>query len=170
MIAADSNRRPADVPTDDEIRALVTACSTRAPTGVRNRALIAVMWRCGLRIAEALALRAADVDLNAGTLRVAHGKGDKSRTVGVDTTTAALLARWIDRRKALGFNGRQRLFCTITTGHRKGITLAAGSEMESPTFGTFCAVWSTKRALTGASIRTACDTLTRLGSLVRARP
>jgi len=130
VIAAASTRRPADVPTDDELRALIAACSTRAPTGVRNRALIAVMWRCGLRIAETLALRAADVDLNSGTLRVAHAKGDKSRTVGIDTTTAALLARWIDRRKALGFNGRQRLFCTITTGKRQGVTLAAGSEMD----------------------------------------
>jgi site-specific recombinase XerD len=131
-VAAASNRRPADVPTDDEVRALIAACSTRAPTGIRNRALIAVLWRCGLRIAEALALRAADVNLDSqqSSLRVAHGKGDKSRTVGIDPGTAALLARWMDRRKALGFNGRQPLFCTITTGTRKGVKLAAGSSME----------------------------------------
>jgi len=135
-IAADSTRRPADVPSDDEVRALIVACSTRAPTGVRNRALIAVLWRCGLRIAEAVGddgkggLRAADVDLDAGTLRVQHGKGDKARKVGLDTTTAALLARWLDRRKAMGFNGKQPLFCTITSGTRKGATLAAGSHMD----------------------------------------
>ena len=130
MVAAESNRRPADVPTDDELRALIAACSTRAPTGVRNRAMIAAMWRCGLRIAETLALRAADVDLDAGTLRVRHGKGDKPRAVGLDRTTTALLARWLDRRKALGFNGRQPLFCTITTGTRGGVLLKAGSELD----------------------------------------
>jgi len=68
---------------------------------VRNRALIAVLWRCGLRISEALALELRDVDLDAGTVRVRHGKGDKSRTVGIDEQTAALLARWLDRRKKL---------------------------------------------------------------------
>jgi len=31
--------------------ALIRACSTRASTGIRNRALIAVLWRSGLRIA-----------------------------------------------------------------------------------------------------------------------
>ena len=52
-----------------------------------------MLWRSGLRISEALALELRDVDLEAGTLRVRHGKGDKSRTVGVDEQTAALLAR-----------------------------------------------------------------------------
>ena len=51
------------------------ACSQRAPTGVRNRALIAVLWRSGLWISEAPALQLRDVDLQAGALRVRHGKG-----------------------------------------------------------------------------------------------
>ena len=64
--------------TEPEAIALIRACSSRAPTGVRNRALIAVLWRSGLRISEALALELRDIDLEAGTLRVRHGKGDKS--------------------------------------------------------------------------------------------
>jgi site-specific recombinase XerD len=94
-----SRRRPPEVLSEAEVVALMRACSTRAPTGVRNRALIAVMWRSGLRVSEALSLELRDLDLDAGTLRVRHGKGDKSRTVGVDEQTSALLARWIDRRK-----------------------------------------------------------------------
>lgn len=111
--SADSNRRPPDVPTDAEVRALITACSPRAPTGIRNRAMIAVMWRCGLRVGETLALEPRDADLDGGTLRVRHGKGDRSRTVGMDAQTAALVGRWIDRRGALGHNGHRRLFCTL---------------------------------------------------------
>ncbi len=112
--AADSLKRPPDVPTDNEVRALIAACSNRAPTGIRNRALIAVMWRCGLRIAEALALEVRDVDVDVGTLRVRHGKGDRSRTLGLDTQTTALLARWIDRRRGIAGNTRRRpLFCTL---------------------------------------------------------
>ncbi len=65
-----SRRRPPEVLTETEAIALMKSCSTRAPTGVRNRALIAVLWRCGLRISEALSLELRDVDLQAGTLRV----------------------------------------------------------------------------------------------------
>ena len=101
-----SRRRPPEVLSEAEAVALIKACSARAPTGIRNRALIAVLWRSGLRISEALALELRDVDLEAGTLRVRHGKGDKSRTVGVDEQTAALLARWLDRRRRLSPGAR----------------------------------------------------------------
>jgi integrase/recombinase XerC len=114
--AAESTRRDLSVPTDDEVRALIAACSNRAPTGIRNKALIAVLWRCGLRIAEALALELKDVDLTANEIDVL-GKGDKRRKLGVDDTTAALVARWIDKRASLGYNGKGTpLFCTLD-GH-----------------------------------------------------
>jgi site-specific recombinase XerD len=115
-VAAQSRKRPPEVLTGEEVRALIGACSNRAPTGIRNRALIAVLWRCGLRVGEALSLEPRDVDLDAGTLRVRHGKGDRSRTVGLDDGTQALLARWIDRRQRLGINGRRRLFCKLDGG------------------------------------------------------
>lgn len=109
-------RRPAEVLSEPEAIALIRACSSRAPTGIRNRALIAVLWRCGLRLSEALALELHDLDLEAGTLRVRHGKGDKSRTVGIDEQTAALLARWLDRRRGLGPGARAPVFCTLAGG------------------------------------------------------
>ena len=111
--SARPRRRPPEVLTEPEAIALIRACSTRAPTGVRNRALIAVLWRSGLRISEALALELRDVDLQAGSLWVRHGKGDKSRTVGVDEQTAAMLARWIDRRRKLSPGARAPIFCTL---------------------------------------------------------
>jgi integrase/recombinase XerD len=71
------------------------------------------MWRCGLRIAEALALELKDVDLDGAVIDVL-GKGDKRRKVGIDDTTAALIARWIDKRASLGYNGKGTpLFCTL---------------------------------------------------------
>jgi len=114
--ASTSRRRPPEVLTEAEAIALMKACSARAPTGVRNRALIAVLWRCGLRISEALQLELRDVDLQAGTVRVRHGKGDRSRTVGLDEQTTALLARWLDRRRKLGAGARAPIFCTLQGG------------------------------------------------------
>ena len=111
--SARPRRRPPEVLSEAEAIALIKACSSRAPTGIRNRALIAVLWRSGLRISEALALELRDVDLEAGSLRVRHGKGDKSRTVGVDEQTSALLARWLDRRRKLSPGARAPVFCTL---------------------------------------------------------
>lgn len=103
---------PPEVLTPAEVRALLHAPSGRAPTGLRNRALIAVLYGAGLRLAEALALKVADVNLDAGDIRVLHGKGDRARTAGIDAGALVHLARWLDKRRALGVrNGA--LMCTL---------------------------------------------------------
>jgi len=105
-----------EILTEREVLALIRVCSATAPSGVRNQALIAVLWRSGLRVGEALALELRDVDLTAGTLRVRHGKGDRSRTVGLDEQAAALLTRWIDRRRQLRPGARAPVLCTLAGG------------------------------------------------------
>jgi site-specific recombinase XerD len=104
---------PAEVLTPVEVNALIRACSNRAPTGVRNRALISVLYRGGLRLGEALTLKPKDVDPKEGTVAVLHGKGDRRRTVGLDPGAMGMLLRWVDRRTALGVGGRAPLFCTL---------------------------------------------------------
>ncbi|MGI8904810.1 MAG: tyrosine-type recombinase/integrase [Solirubrobacteraceae bacterium] len=49
-------------------------------------------------------------------LRVRHGKGDRSRTVGLDEQSAALMARWIDRRRQLRPGARAPVLCTLHGG------------------------------------------------------
>ena len=117
---------PVEILTTDEVTRLMQACSKRAPTGIRNRALLAVLYRGGLRIAEALALKPKDVDLAAGTITVLCGKGKKRRVVGIDAGAVALIELWLTRRKALGFNGRHRLFCTL---------------QGDPVSSTYCRTW-----------------------------
>ncbi len=104
---------PAEILTADEVTALVRACSSRAPTGIRNRALIVLLYRGGLRIAEGLALYPKDVDRQAGTVRVLRGKGNRARTIGLDPEAFALLERWLDTRARRGLNSRYPLFCTL---------------------------------------------------------
>ena len=104
---------PVEVLTEPEVRRLIKACSNRAPTGIRNRALIAILYRGGLRLGEALALLPKDLDPRAGTVAVLHGKGDKRRTIGLDPGAFALVDRWLDRRRELGVDGRQPVLCTL---------------------------------------------------------
>ena len=91
-------RYPVEVLRDLEVQRLIGACSHRAPTGIRNRALITILYRGGLRISEALCLSPKDLDPEAGTVRVLNGKGGKSRTVGPDHASFAVIQRWLEVR------------------------------------------------------------------------
>jgi site-specific recombinase XerD len=103
---------PPEILTTGEARRLLAAPSSTAPTGIRNRALLAVLYRAGLRAAEALALEKRDLDTALGSVSVRHGKGDKHRTIGMDPAAFALVQRWLDCRTGLGIKGRV-LFCTL---------------------------------------------------------
>jgi len=107
------SRLDADLLTNEEIEHLMRECSRRAPTGVRNRALIAILWRCGLRIGEARALSVKDFEPDSGTLVVQRGKGGKRRVVGVDAGTVALVGRWLEVRRKLGIPSGGPLFCSL---------------------------------------------------------
>jgi site-specific recombinase XerD len=107
-------KREIDILTTDECHALLTACSSKAPTGIRNQALIVVLWRVCLRIQEALDLRPKD--FSGKSIRIHSGKGGRARTVGVDPESSAVIQRWLAKRRDMGFNPSQRLFCTLKGG------------------------------------------------------
>ena len=66
---------PPEVLSPDEITVLLKTPSNRAPTGIRNRALLYLGYRAGLRLSEALALYPKDVETDTGIVRILHGKG-----------------------------------------------------------------------------------------------
>jgi site-specific recombinase XerD len=104
---------PAEILTLVEIRALFDQISITSSIGLRNRALITVLYRAGLRHAEALGLYPKDVDLTAGSITVLHGKGDTRRTVGIDPGACEVIRIWMDRRRQLGFGPAVTLFSTL---------------------------------------------------------
>ncbi len=112
-------RRPIDILTPDEVQVLIATASNRAPSGIRNRALIAVLYFSGIRLAEALALLPRDIDLDAGEINVRCGKGGRQRLVGINAQAQAHLSRWMDPRVRLAINGRQPVFCTFSKANGK---------------------------------------------------
>ena len=103
-------KREIDILTTDECHSLLSACS-KAPTGIRNRAMVVVLWHACLRIKEALSLLPKDVTLDS--IRVHSGKGGRARTVGLDPEASAVVWQWISKRKELGLKATQPLFCTL---------------------------------------------------------
>lgn len=108
--------KPIDLLTPAEVRALMNTFSRRAPTGIRNRALIALLYRSGLRISEALALEVRDVSVENRLLEVQRGKGGKHRKVAMDGQAFAELERWLIVRRSYAAP-RSKVFCTLT-GHK----------------------------------------------------
>jgi site-specific recombinase XerD len=123
MIGSEKGQRPANAGkkyppeplTPDEVAAIIGGCSTRSRTGIRNRALLTLLYRSGLRVSEALALKPADVNLARHTVRVLHGKGDKATTRGFHPSATDALARWMDTRREMKLRGGP-LFCTLDGG------------------------------------------------------
>jgi len=109
-------RFPAELLTREEVQRLIGGCSRRAPTGRRNAALLAVMYRSGLRVSEALDLRPKDICPNTQTVRVLCGKGSRARTVGIDAGGLALLDAWLEVRKERKISRSAPLFCTLGGG------------------------------------------------------
>lgn len=112
---------PPEPLTTDEAQALIDAIKGSGPLAMRNRALVALLWRSGVRVSEALALKPADVDLDKGSVRVLNGKGKKHRVSAIDSRATGHLRAWLAVRSGLGLNGRQPLFCTVSAGADKAV-------------------------------------------------
>jgi integrase len=124
-------RYPADPPTVTEIVAVMQIVGDGLH-GRRLRGLVAVLWRAGLRIDEALALHEADLDRRRGSLLVRRGKGGRRREVGMDDWEWQELEPWLIARVTLPvgplfcvINGRTRGRPWTTSGARAELRRAA---------------------------------------------
>lgn len=109
---------PAEFLTREEVLRLLASWEGDSPKSLRYRALVAVLYRGGLRISEALSLRMTDLFPVQGVVRIRHGKGDKARTVAIDSAAWCILKTYIDRRAAIGLPAEVELagpvFCRGT--------------------------------------------------------
>lgn len=90
-----SQRLPA-VLSRQEVAALLAQPRGTEPLALRDRALLEVMYACGLRASEVIALELGDVDLEEGLLR-ARGKGSKERLIPVGRQAVTALRAWCSR-------------------------------------------------------------------------
>jgi len=104
-----------------ELRALFAVCQNSSRAGARDAALFGVLYGCGLRRAEAVALDVGDFLPDTNALRVHAGKGNKSRVVYPPSGAAAALVTWLARRhEAVGSEERGPLFLPVLKGRAEG--------------------------------------------------
>lgn len=93
-------RRPTPVPPRvlgvREIERTLAAIPHRRPVGLRDRAMLELLYATGIRRGELAGLEVADVDGVAGTLRVRRGKGGTSRLVPLTRRAVAWVQRYLE--------------------------------------------------------------------------
>jgi len=116
-------RRPRRLPSflgNEDVAALVSAPEADTPLGLRDRALMELLYAAGIRVSELVGLDTADVDLSGGLLRV-RGKGRKERMVLIGRPARRALAAYLRE-------GRPRLAAGAEAAlllNRKGGRLSA---------------------------------------------
>jgi len=93
----------------EDVAKLLAMPNTGCPTGLRNRVMLEVMYRCGLRVSEVTKLAPTDIDWANHSLLVRDGKGSKDRVVPFDQPTLAWLKTWAGARPSRSKN----FFCII---------------------------------------------------------
>lgn len=104
-----------------EIKGLIDACCDGTKSGVRDAAIIAVGYGCGLRRSEIAKLAIADYDPDKQSLRIVAGKGNKDRVVYLPPGTSEWVSDWL----AVRGDEPGPLFYSSRRGdhiERKGIT------------------------------------------------
>jgi integrase/recombinase XerD len=104
--------------TEEEVERLLAAPSRDTPLGLRDRAMLEVLYATGVRVSELVTLRFTEINLNQGVLRVT-GKGNRQRLVPLGAAAIESLQRFLQtaRGEILGPRRCDELFPTQRGAH-----------------------------------------------------
>jgi integrase/recombinase XerD len=113
-------RQPMRVPgtlSEAQVDALLAAPDVDTPLGLRDRAMLELMYASGLRVSELVGLKSVHLSLADGALRV-MGKGSRERMVPFGAEAQAWLQRWMAQGRAGVLHGQasDALFVTARGG------------------------------------------------------
>lgn len=122
ITAPKSSRTLPDTLSVDEIERIIGSIDTSTDKGLRDRAMLELMYSCGLRVTELITLKLSDLFFGEGYIRVL-GKGSKQRLVPIGRVAQEYVMSYLDvRKEESGTNktkGEQTLFLS---NRRTGLT------------------------------------------------
>lgn len=148
-----------DVLTVEEVDRIISVIDISTAKGIRDSAMLEVLYSCGLRVSELTSLRLGDLFFGEGYIRIV-GKGDKERIVPVSSAARDKVQLYMERRKprrdsedTLFLNNRGQALTRIMvfTIIRKAALMAGIDKRISPH--TFRHSYATHLLEGGASIR-----------------
>ena len=90
-------RQLPDTLSTDEIDRIIATVDTSSVKGLRDSAMLELLYSCGLRVSELVSLKIQDLFFGEGYIRVI-GKGDKQRLVPISATARERVHRYLDKR------------------------------------------------------------------------
>lgn len=99
----DSPKLPRSLPkslTEEDVEALLAAPDINQALGLRDRAMLEILYACGLRVSELVGLKVTEVSLNEGVIRVT-GKGSKTRLVPMGEEAVDWVTRYLKESRPL---------------------------------------------------------------------
>ncbi len=99
-----------DILTEDEEKALLATFNRRYPTSERNRLMITMALKTGMRVGDLINLRFEDIERDTGRIHIKQGKGKKDRVLFIGP---ALLSELIDLAKRFGHKAKGLVFTTL---------------------------------------------------------
>lgn len=100
ITAPKSRRELPDVLTVEEVERIIGSIDTTTIKGRRDRAMLEMLYSCGLRVTELISLKMSDLFLGEGYIRV-MGKGNKQRLVPIGRLAQEWLMQYLDDRREL---------------------------------------------------------------------
>ncbi|MEP6847419.1 MAG: site-specific tyrosine recombinase XerD [Acidobacteriota bacterium] len=94
-----------------EIESLLAAPDVSTETGLRDRAILELMYACGLRVSEAVNIAIKDLDIDGGIL-TCTGKGSKTRRIPVGSSAVEWVKSYLAARRKREEIGVDRMFVT----------------------------------------------------------
>lgn len=91
----------------DEIDRLLEQPDLSTPAGLRDRAMLEVLYSSGLRVSELIGIQVSDFDTRTGCLRCI-GKGDKERLVPVGRRALAAVQEYLEKARPVFLRGRTK--------------------------------------------------------------
>jgi integrase/recombinase XerD len=158
------DRLPGAVLTVKQVGQLLAAPDTKRPVGIRDRALLEVLYATGVRVGELEQVHVSDVDLAAQTLTIRHGKGDRQRIVPLGQAASDWVKRYLDDvRPAL---------CKRRPFERAHFVVVTGKPLAQPQIRAILRNYQRqchlKKAVTPHALRHACAThLLQAGADIR---
>ncbi|MEG1648775.1 MAG: tyrosine-type recombinase/integrase, partial [Rikenellaceae bacterium] len=111
-------RRIPDYLSYEEVEKIINSFDLSAPLSHRNRAIIEVLYGCGLRVSELTELKTTDLFFNDGYIRVV-GKGDKERLVPIGNQAMKAVDLYRQVRRASTIDTRHEQFLFLGNRGRK---------------------------------------------------
>ena len=97
----------------EEIEKIIQAPDMNRPNGLRDRAMMELLYASGLRVSELCKVGIADLNLEMGVLRTT-GKGNKQRLVPVGKTAVLAVRNWLENGRPLLLKGKASRYLFIT--------------------------------------------------------